>query len=69
MRTAEYIGRIRYASERTPGVWLWNVNVTIPGPPFGSAKSLDQAKERFKEALLGFKHNHKHGRRRWPRRF
>jgi hypothetical protein len=27
------IGRIRYASERTPGVWIWNVTVNIPGAP------------------------------------
>ena len=39
----QLIGRIRYASERTPGKWLWNVTVTIPGPPFGDAKTLDQA--------------------------
>jgi hypothetical protein len=28
------IGRIRYASERTPGVWLWHVQVNIPGAPY-----------------------------------
>jgi hypothetical protein len=39
------IGRIRFASERTPGVWLWHIQVHIPGPPFGSATSLDDAKQ------------------------
>ena len=52
------IGRIRYASERVPGKWLWNATVTIPGPPFGDAKTLDQAKERFKEAWVAFKYKH-----------
>ena len=42
------IGRIRFASERTPGVWLWHCQVHIPGPPFGSASSLDEAKRHFK---------------------
>jgi hypothetical protein len=44
------IGRIRYAKERTPGDWLWNVTVTIPGPPYGDAKDINQAKERFEKA-------------------
>ncbi len=52
------IGRIRLARERTPSIWLWIVTVTIPGAPFGDAKSLDQAKERFKEAWVAFKHKH-----------
>jgi hypothetical protein len=54
----QYIGRIRYARERVPGIWLWHITVTIPGPEFGDAKTIDQAKERFKEAWLGFKHKH-----------
>jgi hypothetical protein len=29
------IGRIRYAKERSPGLWLWTVTVNIPGPPYG----------------------------------
>ena len=49
------IGRIRFASERTPGIWLWNVTVTIPGPPFGSAASLDDAKAAFKTPSRAFK--------------
>ena len=59
------IGRIRLASERSPGVWLWHVQVHIPGPPFGSATSLDDAKGHFKAAWLAFKA--KHGRKRWRR--
>jgi hypothetical protein len=52
------IGRIRYARERTPGIWLWNVTVNIPGPPFGSATSLDEAKAQFKKVRLAFKEMH-----------
>ena len=25
------IGRIRFADERTPGIWLWNVTIHLPG--------------------------------------
>lgn len=32
--------------------------VHIPGPPFGSATSLDDAKQRFKTAWLAFKEKH-----------
>ena len=42
--------------ERSPPIWLWHVTVTIPGPPFGDAKTIDEAKARFKEAWLAFKH-------------
>ena len=52
------IGRIRFASERNPGVWLWHVQVHIPGPPFGSAASLDDAKQSFKAAWLAFREKH-----------
>jgi hypothetical protein len=51
----QQIGRIRFASERTPGVWLWHVQVHIPGPPFGSAGSLDATKQDFKAAWSAFK--------------
>ncbi|MCP1958149.1 MULTISPECIES: hypothetical protein [Bradyrhizobium] len=51
----QLIGRIRYAKERSPGIWLWNVTVHIPGPPFGDAKSIGEAKERFKTAWFAFK--------------
>jgi hypothetical protein len=61
----ERIGRIRYAGERTPGVWLWHVQVHIPGPLIGTASSIDQAKDQFKEAWLAFKT--RHGPSDWPR--
>ena len=59
------IGRIRFASERSAGIWLWHVQVHIPGPPFGSGASIDDAKQSFKAAWLAFKA--KHGRTRWRR--
>jgi hypothetical protein len=49
------IRRIRLARERSAAIWLWNVTVTIPGPPFGDAKSLDDVKARFKAAWIAFK--------------
>lgn len=52
------IGRIRYARERTPGIWIWQVQVLIPGPPFGSAKSIGDAKDQFKSAWLRFATEH-----------
>jgi hypothetical protein len=54
----QHIGRIRFARERRPGVWLWYVQVHIPGPPFGSAASLDEAKQDFETAWLAFKAKH-----------
>lgn len=50
----QLIGRIRH-SNKTPGVWHWTVIVTIPGPPFGDAKTIEEAKERFEAAWQGFK--------------
>jgi hypothetical protein len=45
------IGRIRYAKERTPGTWIWNVVVHLTsGVPIGTADDLDQAKSKFKTA-------------------
>jgi len=45
------IGRIRFASERTPGIWIWNVTINLPGGlPMGSSKDLDMAKADFKAA-------------------
>ncbi|WP_375791163.1 hypothetical protein ACE102_07375 [Bradyrhizobium sp. vgs-9] len=52
------IGRIRFAKDRSPGIWLWNVTVPIPGPPFGDAKSIGEAKDRFKAAWTAFKEKH-----------
>jgi hypothetical protein len=41
LEDGERIGRIRLSRERTP----WTVTVT---PPFGDAKTIDEAKARFK---------------------
>jgi hypothetical protein len=39
------IGGIRFADERMPGVWLWNVSVHLTGGlPMGSCRNLDTAK-------------------------
>ena len=36
------IGRIRFASVRSPGIWIWNVYVHLTGGlPMGSAADLD----------------------------
>jgi hypothetical protein len=40
------------ARERVPPIWLWTVTVTIPSPPFGDAKTIDEAKARFKAAWM-----------------
>jgi hypothetical protein len=45
------IGGIRYASERMPGSWHWHVTLNIPGPPFGDAKTIDEAKQGFKGGM------------------
>jgi hypothetical protein len=50
----QLIGRIRLARELSPSIWLWTVTVTLPGPPFGSAATIDQAKAAFKAAWLAF---------------
>lgn len=52
------IGRIRETTERggfNPG-WSWHINPPLPIPLWrtGSAKSLDDAKEDFKEAWSRF---------------
>jgi hypothetical protein len=53
------IGRIRYASERTPGIWIWDVQVHIPCHlPKGTARSLDDAKADFRAAWIRFKSEH-----------
>jgi hypothetical protein len=33
-------GRIRFASERNPGIWTWHVQIHLPGPPYGSVASI-----------------------------
>jgi len=50
------IGRIRYADERIPSVWIWNVTLNLPdGMAIGSCKDLDTAKAEFKAAWLALK--------------
>ena len=50
------IGRIRFAGERIPGVWLWNVTVHLTGGlPMGSARDLDTAKAEFGGAWTALK--------------
>jgi hypothetical protein len=52
------IDRIRYAKERTPGIWLWHITVLIPGTEFGDAATIDEAKARFKTAWQAFREKH-----------
>jgi hypothetical protein len=50
------IGRIRFAGERLPPIWTWNVVVHLhDGLPMGSAKDLDTAKADFKAASEALK--------------
>ena len=50
------IGRIRFAEERLPPRWLWNVTVHLPGIlPMGSAKDADTARAEFKAAWEALK--------------
>ena len=50
------IGRIRFAGERPPPIWLWNVVIHLTGGlPMGSAKDLDTAKAEFKAAWEALK--------------
>jgi hypothetical protein len=58
LEDGERIGRIRYAKERHPGIWIWHVQVHIPGPPAGSARDLPTAKAEFKAAWEAFKARH-----------
>jgi hypothetical protein len=50
------IGRIRFAGERQPPIWLWTINIHLTGGlPMGSAKDLDTAKAEFAGAWLELK--------------
>src|SRR6185295_1021173 len=50
------IGRIRFADERMPGVWLWNITIHLTGGlPMGSSRDLDTAKAEFKPAWTALK--------------
>ena len=50
------IGRIRFAGERQPPIWLWTINIHLTGGlPMGSAKDLDTDKAEFKVAWEALK--------------
>ena len=50
------IGRIRLASERTPPIWLWHINIHLTGGlPMGASQGLETAKAEFKAAWEGLK--------------
>ena len=50
------IGRIRFADERIPGVWLWNVTIHLTGGlPSGSSPDFNTAKAEFKAAWKALK--------------
>ena len=53
---SQRIGRIRFADERNPGIWLWNITIHLTGGlPTGSAKDADTAKAEFKAAWEALK--------------
>jgi hypothetical protein len=55
----QLIGRICYASERSPGIWIWKLTVHVPGGlPMGTATDLEAAKVAFKTAWALFKAKH-----------
>ena len=55
----ERIGRIRYAKKTFARPLAgWHVTVPIPGPTFGSAADIDEAKQHCKTAWLAFKLKH-----------
>lgn len=57
--SGQQIGRIRYASERTPGIWYWHIQVHIPDTnTMGTAQTLDKAKAEFKSGWEAFKTRH-----------
>jgi len=50
------IGRIRIVIKRLPGVWLWDVAVSLSSVlPTGSSEDLDTAKAEFKAAWEALK--------------
>ena len=50
------IGRIRFADERIPPVWLWAVTIHLPGGlPTGSSPDFNTAKAEFKAAWKALK--------------
>ena len=54
------IGRIRLATERLPCLWLWTIQVPLPGGgalPTGAAKDQDTAQAEFRTAWETLKAN------------
>ena len=52
----QHIGRIRFAGERLPPIWIWNVVVHLSGGlPMGQAGDLDTAKADFTVAWEALK--------------
>ena len=50
------VGRIRLATERTPPIWIWNIQVHLPGGlPAGSAPDLNTAKRELRSAWEALK--------------
>jgi hypothetical protein len=51
------IGRIRLARERSPGVWIWQIQIHLPGSilPMGSAEDRATAMTEFKVAWEALK--------------
>ena len=50
------IGRIRFAAERNPGIWIWHIQVHLTGGlPMGSASDLETAKAEFRAAWEALK--------------
>ena len=47
------IGRIRFAAECNPGIWIWNIQVHLTGGlPMGSCRDLETAKAEFKSVSV-----------------
>ena len=45
------IGRIRYAVDRTPRVWIWYVQIHLTrGLPMGTSRTFEAAKHEFRGA-------------------
>ena len=56
LEDSQRIGRIRFASERNPGIWIWNISIHLPGGlPMGSSRDLDTAKAEFRQAWEALK--------------
>jgi hypothetical protein len=56
LESGQRIGRIRFAEERMPPLWLWSVTIHLTGGlPKGSSKDLNTAKAEFKTAWKALK--------------